>query len=54
MTWKNLINENREEAENERRKSLEKVYSYLYDELGPEILVKWCEEFPERFKSLSS
>jgi hypothetical protein len=33
----------------ERKASLEKVYGYLYDELGPDILVRWCEEFPARF-----
>ncbi len=34
----------------ERRQSLQQVYGYLYDELGPEILQKWCEEFPRRFQ----
>jgi hypothetical protein len=35
----------------ERRKSLKKAYEYLYDELGPDILLKWCEEFPKRFQN---
>ena len=32
-----------------RMDELRKVYSYLYDELGPDILVRWTEEFPARF-----
>src|SRR5690606_28161878 len=50
--WQERIAENPEEAWEERRRSLHQVYDYLYDELGPDTLVKWCEEFPERFKSL--
>lgn len=48
--WQRKIQADRAGAEKERRESLQKVYEYLYDELGPEILVKWCEEFPRRFK----
>ncbi len=48
--WQEKIHSDPEGAWNERRQDLRKVYEYLYDELGPEILVKWCEEFPARFK----
>lgn len=24
-------------------------YEYIYDHLGPDVLKRWCEEFPERF-----
>jgi hypothetical protein len=49
LAWAEKIRTDPEGARAERTASLEKVYSYLYDELGPEILVKWCEEFPARF-----
>ncbi len=50
--WQEKIRTNADAAWEERRRDLKKVYSYLYDELGGEILVKWCEEFPVRFKGL--
>ncbi len=50
--WKKLIATDRTKAEKERRRDLEKVYSYLYDELGEEILIKWCEEYPVKFGEL--
>jgi hypothetical protein len=49
LAWQEKIRTDPEGARLERSASLEKVYSYLYDELGPDILVKWCEEFPARF-----
>jgi len=48
--WQSKILADPEGARKERHESLRKVYSYLYDELGPEVLKKWCEEFPARFK----
>lgn len=48
--WKERIESDPDGAWAERRSSLRKVYDYLYEELGPETLVKWCEEFPARFK----
>ena len=53
LKWQAKIAADPNQAWAERRESLERVYSYLYDELGPDILVKWCEEFPSRFKNLS-
>ena len=34
----------------EKEENLRRAYNYIYDELGPEILTKWCEEFPARFQ----
>lgn len=49
LAWQEKIRTDPEGARAERSASLERVYASLYDELGPEILVKWCEEFPARF-----
>ena len=48
--WQEKIGADPKAAQKERVDSLRKVYGYLFDELGPQILVKWCEEFPARFK----
>jgi len=53
LKWRERIEKDPEGARLERRESLKKVYGYLYDELGPETLLKWCEDFPNRFKDLS-
>lgn len=50
LKWQTVIAADPDTAKKERRESLQKVYEYLYDELGPEILLKWCDEFPARFK----
>jgi hypothetical protein len=43
------------EAFREKRVAqLEPVYSYIYDVLGPEVLVRWMEEFPERYSNLKA
>ena len=47
--WAAKIAADPEGAMAERRESLRRVYAYLYDVLGPDTLVKWCEEFPRRF-----
>lgn len=47
--WQLKIKADPQGAKKEREAALEKVYGYLYDELGPEILRRWCEEFPARF-----
>jgi hypothetical protein len=52
QSWSERIQIDREEAWRERRQNLEKIYNYLFDELGPEILIKWCEDFPQRFKTI--
>lgn len=52
--WQSRIATDPEGAWAERRAGLRRVYEYLYDEIGPEKLVKWCEEFPVRFAALSS
>ncbi|MDR3605948.1 MAG: hypothetical protein P4M08_01050 [Oligoflexia bacterium] len=39
-------------AMQERRKSLRQVYEYIHDELGADVLVRWFETYPERFKSI--
>lgn len=49
QAWQRKIQQDPASTTIERKAALEKVYGYLYDELGPEILVRWCEEFPERF-----
>lgn len=49
--WQARIASDPEGAKRERAADLEKVYGYLYDELGPETLTKWCEEFPAKFPS---
>lgn len=53
LAWRERIKEDPEAARLEREKDLRRVYEYLYDEIGPEILVKWCEDFPNRFKHLT-
>lgn len=52
--WKQFMESNPEGAWQQRRDSLEKVYGYIYDELGPAALKKWCEEFPEKFPGLKT
>ena len=52
LEWQKTIQENPDYAREVRKETLRKSYEYLYDEIGPEILVKWCEEFPARFQSL--
>ncbi|MGZ3694784.1 MAG: glycine-rich domain-containing protein [Bdellovibrionota bacterium] len=47
--WQEKIKLDFAGATKERKASLKKVYEYLYDELGAEVLIKWCEEFPARF-----
>jgi hypothetical protein len=48
--WKAFVETNPDKAWEKRKESLEKVYGYLYDELGPEILLKWCEDFPQKYQ----
>lgn len=50
LEWRARIECDPEGARRERIENLSEVYDYLYDELGPETLVKWCEEFPARFQ----
>lgn len=52
--WQERIKADPEGARRDREKNLRQVYEYLYDEIGPEILMKWCEDFPNRFKHLSA
>ncbi len=52
--WRERIASNLDSAWDERREGLRKVYGYLYDELGAETLIKWCEEFPARFQFAKS
>lgn len=52
--WSEKIQTHPEEAKIERREMLEKVYSYLYDELGADILIKWCEVYPQKFPQIYS
>ncbi len=54
LKWRARIESDPEGAKLEREQNLRKVYEYLYDEVGPEILVKWCEDFPARFKKLNA
>ena len=37
----------------QRKAELEKAYGFIYDELGREVLIRWCEEYPARFSGLS-
>jgi hypothetical protein len=32
-----------------RLATLKNNYEYIYDHLGPEVLKRWCEDFPERY-----
>ena len=52
LEWQARIASDPEGARREREISLKKIYESLYDELGEETLLKWCEEFPVRFKSV--
>ena len=52
--WQERIKADPEGARRDRENSLRQVYEYLYDEIGPEILTKWCEDFPNRFKHLTA
>lgn len=49
QAWRARLAADPEKAMEERHEHLRKVYSHFYDELGPEILIRWCEEFPTRF-----
>lgn len=35
-----------------RREQLEQVYGFIFDELGQEVLIRWCDEYPKRFQFL--
>lgn len=48
--WLERIASDPHAADQERKESLRKVYELIYDELGEDVLLKWCEEFPNRFK----
>lgn len=49
VAWDLRVSTNAEEAMAERLKDLRKVYESIFNELGPQVLLKWCEEFPTRF-----
>jgi len=53
IEWQQQISRDPIQTQKERESQLEKVYGTIYDELGPDILLKWCEEFPKRFDSLN-
>lgn len=50
LAWQQKIADDPVAARIEREQNLRRVYDYLYDELGEEVLVRWCEEFPSRFQ----
>lgn len=52
--WNAQVSQNPAAALEERLRDLRKVYGCIHDELGAEVLVRWCEDFPERFRSLAS
>lgn len=51
--WRAKVESDPVGARQERESNLRQVYEYLYDEIGPDILSKWCEDFPARFKHLA-
>lgn len=52
--WQKFIQANPKAAHKERVTHLRKVYSYIYDKLGPKVLERWCLEYPDRFSHLPS
>lgn len=52
LAWRERIQNDPDGARRERESSLRIVYESLYEELGEEILIKWCEDFPRRFGSI--
>ena len=36
-----------------RTAELKPVYEYIFDQLGPEVLIRWLEEFPEKYSFIS-
>ena len=48
--WRERMKIDPVKAQQEKEENLRRAYNYIYDELGPEILTKWCEEFPARFQ----
>ena len=52
LAWQERIAADPEGARREREHSLKIVYESLYDELGEDTLIKWCEDFPRRFGSV--
>ncbi len=46
-----LLAENRELAYERIESSMEKQYSFIYDKLGVETLIKWMESYPTRYTS---
>jgi hypothetical protein len=52
--WQARIKADPEGARRDRESNLRQVYEYLADEVGLEILAKWCEDFPNRFKHLTA
>ena len=42
-----------EEFKEKRLAQLKPVYEYIYDILGPDILVRWLEEFPRKYGSIT-
>lgn len=51
IQWRERIQSDPVGARKEREELLRKVYGYIYDALGPDVLTKWCEDFPNRFGS---
>lgn len=49
LAWQARIAHDPAGATKERRESLRAIYEHLFDELGEEVLLRWCEEFPARF-----
>jgi len=50
--WLTKMEQDPEGTQKEREKILRDAYEAIYDILGEDILIKWMEEYPQKFKSL--
>lgn len=46
------MQENPEKLLQEHKQVLKNMYELIHDELGADVLIRWCEEYPERFSNL--
>jgi hypothetical protein len=53
LSWQEQLKENAELAIARRKEKLQTAYELIYDTLGEDVLLRWCEEFPAKFASLN-
>ena len=53
QAWSAQVSADPNKARAIRRESLREVYEFIHDELGADVLMRWCEEYPVRFPALA-